>query len=57
MTMKKIYQTPETVIIDIELKPVLSNVSAYIDEEQSIEKAEDFGARSGGSFWDDEDEY
>jgi len=56
--MKKIYFAPETKTVKVGMCQMVcaSNGLLSTSEDDKIEDASGFGARRGGSFWDDDDE-
>ena len=51
--MKKRYISPETVAVKMETANMIA-LSGTLDSGQKINSSDDFGARGGGG-WDDED--
>ena len=54
--MKKTYISPKTMEVKIGICRMVCASDGTLDKTQTIERESDFGARRGGSLWDDDDE-
>ena len=58
MTMKKIYNAPNTIVVKIRPNHLMqaSQGNLSTDSGDAITSESGFGARDGSSFWDDDEE-
>jgi hypothetical protein len=58
MTMKKIYNAPNTIVVKIRPNHLMQASQGNLStmESDQIGNSSDFGARGGSSLWDDDEE-
>ena len=54
--MKKIYFAPEAKTVKVGMCQMVCASDGILDKNQTITGSDGFGARRGGSLWDDDDD-